>query len=52
MAGQKSKYYPKTKAEFDAYVRAMDDANAMAIKSGTKKNKTASKTTRQPTRKN
>lgn len=49
MAGQKSKYYPKTQEEFNAYVRAMDEANAMAIKSGTKKNKPAAKPTRKPT---
>lgn len=49
MAGQKDKYYPKTKAEFDAYIRAMDNANVMIVKGSTKKDKATSKSTRNPT---
>ena len=29
----KDEWYPKTKEEFDAYCRAMDEANEMAIQS-------------------
>ncbi len=40
-----SDYMPKTKAEFDAYVRAMDEANNAIIK-GSKKKPTAKKATK------
>lgn len=44
MANNKAdKYTPKTKAEFDAYVKAMDDANAAFTKPPVKKKPTGQK---------